>query len=408
MARLAQRLFRPIEALLRGEARSGVLLLATAIVALIWANSPWSASYQHLWYSPVTIGIGRFTSSQPLRFWINDGLMTIFFLVVGLEIRRELHDGELSQRTRAALPLAAAVGGMVVPALLYLALNGSAPTLRRGWGVPVATDIAFAAGVLGLLSGRVPRVLRILLLGLAIIDDIGAILIIALFYSTGLSLVGLAVAALGVLGILLLQWLGSQHALLYALPGSIIWLGMLRAGVHPTISGVIVGLLTPVRPRFGGDGSPADEALVPCVRIQSVLQPWVAYGIMPIFALANAGVEIGAVDTRTNGFATIMIGIVLGLVVGKPLGVTLATLAMVRLRLWTLPAGVSLLGVWVVGCTAGVGFTMAIFIAELAFPNESQLAIAKLAVLLSSAVAALLAFLTGRGIFRTDGAARRR
>ncbi len=428
--RVTNRIVRPLERFLHVEAASGMVLLAAAVVALVWANSPWSASYEHFWHTPVTFGIGSFTSSQPLHFWINDGLMTVFFFVVGLEIRRELYEGELSDRKRAVLPVVAALGGMIAPALIYLAFNLFDSELRRGWGVPVATDIAFAVGVLALLGRRVPPALRVLLLALAIIDDIGAILVIAIFYSSGLSILGLAIAVAGVGGILLFQRLGIRRAAFYLLPGAIIWLGILRAGVHPTIAGVVIGLLTPARSWFGKEGfliaageaiddfrqrvngdergqqslqpplkrikEAHREALPPVVRIQANLHPWVAFGIMPLFALANAGVHLGGLDPRSPGFATVTLGVALGLVVGKPLGIVAASFVSVKLGICALPRGVSWIGVAVVGLVAGIGFTMAIFIAGLAFPGAALLATSKLAILLASALAAVIGLIVGR------------
>jgi NhaA family Na+:H+ antiporter len=358
------------------ESASGAVLIAAALVALGWANSPWAASYEWVF-------------GGALHFWINDGLMTAFFFVAGLEIRRELHDGELSDRKRAALPVAAAVGGMIAPALIYLAFNAGSAHLRNGWGIPTATDIAFAIGVLALLGRRVPRALRVLLLALAIIDDVGAILVIALFYSSGFSFLGLLIAAAGVLGIVAFQRLGVRRAPLYLLPGAVVWCGMLRAGVHPAIAGVLVGLLTPARARDGRDDD------VPG-RLQARLQPWVAFGIMPLFALANAGVTFAGLEAGAAGFTRVTAGVLFGLVAGKPLGIMLATFAMVRLRVCALPRGVSWRGVLVVGCVAGIGFTMAIFIAELAFSDQTYLAAAKLGILLSSAVAAGVGIVVGR------------
>jgi len=388
--RLAERILRPLERFLHVEASSGLVLLGAALVALVWANSPWEASYDALWHTPITFGAGRFTSSQPFHFWINDGLMTVFFFVVGLEIRREVHDGELSGLKRAALPIVAALGGMIAPALIYLAFNAGSEQLRNGWGVPMATDIAFAVGVLALLGRRVPPALRILLLALAIIDDIGAILVIAIFYSAGVSYVGLLIAAGGVLGIIVFQRLGVRRAIYYLLPGVVVWLGMIEAHVHPTIAGVLIGLLTPTRAWLGKEDSP------PVVTIQAGLHPWVAYGIMPLFALANAGVSFDGLDPGRAGFATLSAGVLLGLVVGKPLGIVLISLAMVKLRVCALPRGASWLGVLVVGCVGGIGFTMAIFIAGLAFSDPSHLATAKLAILLSSALAAAVGLVVGR------------
>ena len=388
--RIAERILRPLERFVHVEASSGLVLLAAALVALVWANSPWEASYDALWHAPIAFGAGRFTSSQPLHFWINEGLMTVFFFVVGLEIRQELHDGELSDLKRGALPIAAAIGGMIAPALIYLVFNAGSEQLRNGWGVPMATDIAFAIGVLALLGRRVPPALRVLLLALAIIDDIGTILVIAIFYSAGVSFVGLLIAGGGILGILLFQRLGIRRAIFYLLPGAVVWLGMLEAHVHPTIAGVLIGLLTPTRAWAGKDESP------PVARIQTGLHPWVAYGIMPLFALANAGVSFDGLDPGKAGFATLSAGVLLGLVVGKPLGIVLASFAMVKLRLCALPRGAGWLGVLVVGCVGGIGFTMAIFISGLAFSDASHLATAKLAILLSSAIAAAVGLVVGR------------
>jgi NhaA family Na+:H+ antiporter len=253
-ARLAaERVLRPIERFVRVEASSGILLLFAAVVALVWANSPWGASYEHLWHTPITLGIGPWVSDQSLHFWINDGLMTVFFLVVGLEIRREIHEGELSELKRAALPIAAALGGMAVPAILYLLLNGD-PRTKSGWGIPMATDIAFAVGVLALLGKRIPPALRVLLLALAIIDDIGAIIVIAVFYSAGIDWSGFLVAGTGIVLVGLLQALGIRRATLYVPAGAVLWFGILKAGVHPTIAGVVLGLLTPVRSWYGEAG----------------------------------------------------------------------------------------------------------------------------------------------------------
>ncbi|MCC6553254.1 MAG: Na+/H+ antiporter NhaA [Polyangiaceae bacterium] len=426
--RVADRLLRPLERFLHVEAASGIVLLAAAVVALVWANSAWAASYEALWHTPITLGIGRHVLTQSIHFWVNDGLMTIFFLVVGLEIRREIHSGELSELRRAILPIVAALGGMAAPALIYLALN-QAPDVRHGWGTPTATDIAFAVGVLALLGKRVPPALRVLLLALAIIDDIGAIVLIAVFYSSGVAWTGLAVAAGGIAAVLLMQRLGVRRALAYVLPGAVVWAGMLRAGVHPTIAGVLLGLLTPVRSWFGDAGFVATargaieeiqsharrhdsriddylaplrrmrqaqrEALPPVVRVQAALHPWVAYGIMPLFALANAGVSVRGVATGAPA-SGIMLGVGLGLALGKPIGILASSFAAVRAGLCALPRGVGWRGIMLVGMVAGIGFTMAIFIAGLAFPDPARLGVAKLAVLLGSLASAVAGLLIGR------------
>ncbi|MBA3453977.1 MAG: Na+/H+ antiporter NhaA [Deltaproteobacteria bacterium] len=248
--RLARAVFRPLSRFLHIEAASGIILVFAAAVALVWANSPWAGAYAALWETPLHLGAGTYTLEFSLQFFVNDVLMAIFFFVVGLEIRREMHAGELSDRRRATLPIAAAIGGMVVPAAIYAVLNSSGPA-ARGWAVPMATDIAFAVGVLALLGKRVPPSLRVFLLALAIIDDIGAIVVIAVFYSSGIELSGIGVAALGVISILGLQRLGTRGVVAYIVPAAIVWAGVYSAGIHPTIAGVIVGLLTPAVAWYG-------------------------------------------------------------------------------------------------------------------------------------------------------------
>jgi Na+:H+ antiporter, NhaA family len=390
----ARRLFQPLEKFLHIEAASGIVLLLAAAVALIWANSPWAWSYEALWHAPVTLGLGSWLSDESLHFWINDGLMTIFFLVVGLEIRREMKDGALASARQAALPVIAALGGVLAPALIYFSINHADPALRPGWAVPTATDIAFAVGVLALLGKRVPVALRILLLALAIIDDIAAIVIIALFYSSGVSLAGLGIAAAGVACVFAFQWLGLRSAWLYVLPGAIVWVGMLAAGIHPAIGGVIVGLLTPVT------GACAEDEPPPVTRVEAALHPWVAFGIMPLFALANAGVSFSGLTFDDPAFLSVLAGVGGGLVLGKPIGIALATALGIRLGLCSLPEGVSRSAVVVVGFLGGIGFTMAIFIANLAFEDPQRLASAKFAVLVGSTIAAILGLLIGRRVLR--------
>jgi len=420
------RVVRPIERFLQIEASAGIVLLACALLALGWANSPWSAGYHALWHLPIGFRVGPVAFERDLHFWINDGLMVVFFFVVGLEIRRELHAGELSTPRRAALPVIAALGGMLAPALIYLALN-PAPPGRQGWGVPTATDIAFAVGVLALLGRRVPAALRVLLLALAIIDDIGAILIIAIFYSSGVAASGLMIAGAGVLAVLVLQRFAVRKPLAYLAPALLIWGGMLRSGVHPTIGGVVIGMLTPVRPWFGRKGflhaagealadfrdragnheaahqlvSPLEklnqarrEAVSPVVRLETSLHPWVAYLIMPLFALANAGVTFDQVDFG-EGAVPVAVGIGLGLVAGKPLGIVLASLLAVRLRIAALPGGIALKHLVVLGAVSGIGFTMSLFVAQLAFQSPGLLGVGKLAVLVGSGLSAVLGLALG-------------
>jgi NhaA family Na+:H+ antiporter len=431
--RLAVALQRPVERFLHIEAASGFVLIGAAAVALVWANSPWGGTYDALWHTPFRIGIGEWTMERSLHFWINDLFMAVFFLVVGLEIKREIVDGALSDVKRAALPVAAAVGGMLVPATIYAATNVSGPG-GEGWGVPMATDIAFAVGMLTLLGKRVPPALRVLLLAFAIIDDIGAILVIAFFYSSGFAVQGLLLALAGLgLGWLLLK-MGVRPGVA-PIPFLLAWAGLYMAGIHPTIAGVMIGLLAPARAWYGREGflttarqaldqfderaaagrsdheliEPLQriavaqrEAIAPAVRLEVLLHPWTAFGVMPLFALANAGVRLGGVDFTTPGGVAVLGGVALGLLLGKTVGVLGFSWLAVKLRLCALPRGVNWRGMTVVGLAGAIGFTMAIFIAELAFRDPDLLALAKLGVLGATAVAAVLVVVGGRLLLPTE------
>ncbi len=425
--RLAKAVLGPIERFLKVQAAGGIALLAAAAVAIVWANSPWHQSYEDLWHAKVAVALGPWAFEESLHFVINELLMTVFFLVVGLEIKRELVEGALADWRRAALPVAGALGGMIVPAAIFLALNPSGPA-SSAWAVPMATDIAFAVGVFTLLGTSVPPGLRILLLALAIIDDIGAILVIAVFYSGGVAVQGLLIAGAGLALLLILQQLGVRPGWGYAPPGILVWVGLLQAGVHPTIAGVLVGLAAPARSWLGKDGflkvarravddfevrmasgaydreliEPLNqlsfagrEAISPALRMEARLHAAVAYVIMPMFALANAGVRLGGIDPGHQAFWPLVTGVTLGLVVGKPLGVVLASWLAVRLRMCALPPGVSWAGIFVTGSVAGIGFTMAIFITELAFADAALAAFCKLAILVASAAAATIGLVAG-------------
>jgi Na+:H+ antiporter, NhaA family len=430
---LADRAFTTLQHFLHVEAVSGCVLLVAAAAALVWANSSFVHGYHAFWNLPLSIGIGEFTLSGSLHFWINDALMTVFFLVVGMEVRREIHEGTLSRLDQVILPAIAAVGGVLVPALIYLSLNTD-PVRGQGWAVPTATDIAFAVGVLALLGRSVPINVRVFLLALAIIDDVIAVMVITLFYSGGLQLSGLVVVSLGVLMIVVLRWIGIGTALAYILPGAVVWSGLLTAGIQPTLAGVALGLMTPVRSMRmrehpldllarvaeklrGSDAvrtrdihrleSPLRqlrvaqrEILPPVVRVQTALHPWVAYGIMPLFALANAGVSLTGVDLSHEA-QLVVLGVGLALVVGKPMGVIGATWLLVRLGWCRFAPGVSWGGVCLVGLLAGIGFTMSIFVTMLAFSSEGLLNAAKLGVLLGSLAAAMLGLGWGAIYVRT-------
>jgi NhaA family Na+:H+ antiporter len=370
------------------EALSGLVLLGAALAALVWANVD-SASYEDVWHHLLTIGIGDASITLDLQHWVNDGLMTIFFFVVGLEIKREVIDGELRDRKTASLPALAALGGMLVPALLYLALNAGGAG-ARGWAIPMATDIAFAIGVLALLGPRVPSGLKLFLLTLAIVDDIGAIIVIALFYSAGVSGPWLAGGLVAVLGIVVMRRIGIRSPWLYVIPGIILWICLEESGVHATIAGVALGLLTP--------GAPG-PAMGPLERLEHGLHPWSSFVVVPVFALANAGVLLTSesIDAAVSG--TIASGIVLGLVVGKVIGIAGFTAIGLRLRLGRLPTGMRARDVVGVGAVAGIGFTVSLFVADLSF-RGARLDEAKVGILaaslLAGTVGAILVYMSTR------------
>jgi NhaA family Na+:H+ antiporter len=370
------------------EALGGLALLLGAAAALVWANSPWSDSYASLWGYEITVGVDRWSITNSLRHWVNDGLMAMFFFVVGVEIKRELIEGELSDRATARLPVAAALGGMVVPALIYIAWNPSGEA-TRGWGIPMATDIAFALGILALLGPRVPRGLKLFLLTLAIVDDIGAIVVIAVFYSDGIELSWLGGACAVLATIYLVRRLGARHPLVAVLPAFVLWVCVFESGVHATIAGVALGLLIPAR---------TEHDRVVLDRLEHGLHPWTSFLFVPLFALANAGVALGPEALRDAASSPIAWGVASGLVVGKVVGIVGVTVLGPRLRLGRLPAGVRFRQVLGIGLLAGIGFTVSLFVAELAFDGTS-LDTAKIGILGASVLAGLL----GAGVlFRSD------
>jgi NhaA family Na+:H+ antiporter len=418
--RLAVRVAKPLQSFLDAEAASGLLLLGATIVALVWANSPWKTSYDDLWHTTLTVRFGSWSVAEDARHWVNDGLMSLFFLVVGLEIKREVTTGELRTLRAAALPAIAAIGGMVVPAGIYLAVTAGGAG-AGGWGVPMATDIAFALGVLTLAARHAPAGLKPFLLTLAIVDDIGAILVIAVVYSSGISWGALGVAVLVVAGILLLQRIQVRAAPPYLLLGVALWLALFRSGVHPTIAGVLLGLLTPAvpfqRPRAVSEEAhrvadetvdepdPPDadaeqwmylewlsrEAVSPLARVEALLHKWTTGLIIPLFALANAGVAVSVGALADAATDRVAIGIVAGLVIGKLVGIVGASAIAVRTRLATLPRDVTLRDVVGAGVVAGIGFTVSLFIAELAFTGP-LVDVAKIAILAASLVAGAAGF----------------
>ena len=410
---------QPLQTFLRTEEAGGILLLAAAIAALLWANSPWQASYDAVWHTRLTIGVGGWSLAEDLQHWVNDALMALFFLVVGLEIKRELITGELREPRVAALPAIAALGGMAVPAMLYLAINSSGEP-ARGWGIPMATDIAFALGVLALVGRGLPPALKSFLLALAIVDDIGAILVIAVFYSGSIDVLPL-LAAGGLLAVVLvLQRLNVRWTVVYVLLGVGVWLATFQSGVHATIAGVALGLATPAvpfqRPRAVSleahriadntvdDPVPPDadahqwlrladltrEAVSPLARLEHLLHPWTSYVIVPLFALANAGVSISGSTLREALTSGVTLGVVVGLVAGKMAGVTAFTWVATKTGITRLPDGVRWSHLVGVAALAGIGFTVSLFITGLAFQTAAIQEAAKIGILAASLLAALL------------------
>jgi NhaA family Na+:H+ antiporter len=414
---------RVVRRFLGTEAAGGVVLLVAAVVALAWANSPWSASYQTVWDTEISLRLGRFVLADDLHHWVNDGLMALFFFVVGLEIKRELVHGDLRDPRTAAMPAVAAAGGMAVPALLFLLVTaGSAGS--RGWGIPVATDIAFAVGIVALLGSRVPASLKLFLLTLAIVDDIGAIVVIALFYAGDVRPAFLAAA--GALLVLMggLRRVGVVRMAPFVVLGVGVWLATRASGVHATLAGVVLGLLAPARPltpaavaRVGAaelEDEPgpveldamtrlARTAVSPAERLEHLLHPWTSFLVIPLFALANAGVSISAGSFATPGTGAVTVGVMVGLVVGKTVGITAAAWLAVRSGLGRLPEGATWPMVAGIAIVAGIGFTVSLFIAELAFAAGSLQDAAKVGVLAASTVAAVLGLIVLSRACRVGG-----
>jgi NhaA family Na+:H+ antiporter len=364
------------------EAASALPLLAAAILALVLANSPFQASIQALLGGKLTVEYGGVGLSKPLLLWINDGLMAIFFLLVGLEIKREVVEGELSRPSQVALPIAGAIGGMAVPAAIYAAINWSDPVALHGWAIPAATDIAFSLGVLAALGSRVPLTLKVFLTTLAIVDDLGAIVVIAIFYTGNLSTEALAFAAVFVAGLAILNAMGVRSFAPFALLGLALWVSVLKSGVHATLAGVVLAMFIPLKVTGVSD----DKR--PAIQLEHALKPWSAWFIMPVFAFANAGLSLGDLSFSSL-LDPVPLGIVAGLFVGKQLGIVLGAGFLILVGAAAMPAGGSWRSLWGVAILGGIGFTMSLFIGTLAFSDprfESQVRLGVLAGSILSAV----------------------
>ena len=410
---LAKFVARPVLRFIDREVAGGILLLVATAAALVWVNSGWGDSYHSFWHTEIELAVGSWhLPHMSLGHFVNDALMALFFFVVGLEIKRELVTGDLSSMRAAALPAIGAAGGMVVPALLYFVFN-TAGEASRGWGIPMATDIAFAVGIVALLGSRVSPKIKLFLLTLAIVDDIGAIAVIAIFYTTDLSTTWLLAALAGLIAVWVLQKVRVWAIPVYAVLGIFIWYATLESGVHATLAGVALGLLTPARPLLGKrdaqqivDALPSDanvaevrhasflaqESVPLTERLEELLHPFTAFMIVPIFALANAGIVLSG-DTISDAAASnVTLGIIVGLVIGKPLGIGLFTWVATRFG-FSLPDGVSWPQFIGMGLAAGIGFTVSIFVGSLAFEDPAITDLAKIGILVASFVAAVGALL---------------
>ncbi len=420
---LVDRLLAPFHRFASFGASGGVVLMICTVIALVWANSPWGDVYEWLRHDVLlTAGVGSWSMSKNVEWWINDALMAVFFFVVGLEIKREVLVGELSSPRRAALPIVAAIGGMAVPGLLYASLNLGLESMR-GWGVPVATDIAFALGVLSLLGRRVPASLRIFVATLAIADDLGALIVIAAFYTENLSLNWLTIGVGFWLIMIAMNMIGVRWSWGYAAVGLVLWYCIYQAGVHPTIAGVLGAMAIPVRTKVdvakfvvftrtcadeldaslkSGENivtNPRQQALVqgiedgankaqtPLHQLEHALVPWVSFFIVPLFALANAGVNLQGIDLQATASSRIVLGVVIGLAIGKPIGVLGLCWIAQRMGIGMLPPGVNWKHITGAGFLAGIGFTMSLFIANLAFIDPANLDQAKIGIMVASVIA---------------------
>ncbi|MCL1123114.1 Na+/H+ antiporter NhaA [Shewanella surugensis] len=375
---------RVIKNFLNKGSAGGILLMLAVILALILANSPISWLYQDFLNTEMQIRVGSLDLNKTLLHWINDGLMAIFFLLIGLEVKRELLEGALSTPAQASLPTFAAIGGMIFPAAIYLLFNYSDPVAQSAWAIPAATDIAFALGIIALLGSRVPVSLKVFLLALAIMDDLGVVVIIAIFYSTDLSMLSMIIAAFAIMGLVSLNVKGVTALAPYAVLGSILWIAVLKSGVHATLAGVIIAFCIPLR---GKDGSSPSE------KLEHDLHPWSTFLILPVFAFANAGVDLTGMSIDYL-VAPLPLGIALGLLLGKPIGVMLFSYIAVKLKFAVLPDGVGWKHIAPVAVMCGIGFTMSMFISSLAFINADPIYgdLARLGILIGSICSAVIGY----------------
>ncbi|MCL7709571.1 Na+/H+ antiporter NhaA [Actinobacillus pleuropneumoniae] len=379
-------MLKQIQKFLKLEAASGILLLVSALLAMIFANTDLNQLYFSFLQTEVAIKFGAFSIDKPLLMWVNDGFMAVFFILVGMEVKRELFEGSLSSYQKAIFPAVAALGGMIIPALVYWFINQNSPEYQQGWAIPMATDIAFALGIVALLSKQVPPALKVFLLALAIIDDLGAIIVIALFFSHEMSMQALTIASIAIVILVAMNRYKVTGLINYAIIGAILWASVLKSGVHATLAGVIIGFCIPLRGKNG-------EA--PLHHLEHALAPWCSFAILPLFAFSNAGVSLEGMSLDKLA-SPLPLGVALGLIIGKPVGVFLFSYVAVLLGIAKIPEGINLKQIFAIAVLCGIGFTMSMFIAGLAFgeedASESVLALARLGILMGTFVAAIIGY----------------
>jgi NhaA family Na+:H+ antiporter len=426
-----EHILKPVSKFIHQEFTGGIVLFVSVIIAIVWANSPAKESYLHLWETNLTVGFNNMTFDKPLHIWINDGLMALFFFVIGLELKREFIAGELSSMKKASLPMIAALGGMIVPALIYVFINSGLPS-SGGWGIPMATDIAFSLALLSLAGNRIPASVKVFLSALAVADDLGAVLVIAFFYTANIAFFPLVIAGSVLMLLVAGNLLGIRHPIFYLILGIIVWAGFLMSGVHATIAGVLVAFTIPARPKIDEDEFLRDarcyadefevarrqdgslisqeqllalekikqlsvDAETPLQKIENSLHPWVAFIIMPLFALANSGMVIGS-DFFSSLINPVSLGILFGLFFGKFIGVFSFTWLMVKMKLASLPGNAKWMHICGVAILAGIGFTMSLFITGLAFTDEVFITQAKYGILVASFIAGTVGLVVLRRI----------
>ncbi|WP_160687174.1 Na+/H+ antiporter NhaA [Clostridium sp. C2-6-12] len=379
--KIYRKILNPFIYFFKNEASSGVILLACAVIAIIIANSGWAGAYENILHTYITIGYKDFSLSMSVLHWINDGLMAIFFLVVGMEIKREIKFGELKSLKKTILPVSAAIGGMIVPAIIYAVFNYNEPTIT-GWGIPMATDIAFALGILSLIGKKAPKGIIVFLTALAIVDDLGAIIVIAVFYTNQISWIALIIAGIILALLIIANRFNVKSTAVYIILGIVLWICILKSGIHATIAGVLLGMVLP-------SGKSVHDFEVSILhKLEHILAPWSSFVIMPIFALANSGIAIDINSVSTGIFEPVSLGIIFGLFVGKQIGIFGASYILVKLKIASLPHQVTKRHLYGASVLGGIGFTMSLFVSSLSFADQGILTEAKISIMIASILAA--------------------